>query len=96
MAPHRLGHGPPGRTRAGPLAPRPRDGSILDAYRRRTGVTPSPAAVDLYRLWWDLTEIGGYLGVLRRPHTDTTDIAESWKGLQQYLAPAERWPGLAG
>ena len=31
-----------------------------------------------------------------RPHTDTTDIAESWKGLQQYLDPAERWPGLAG
>ena len=74
----------------------PGDGSILDAYRRRTGVTPSPAAVDLYRLWWDLTEIGGYLGVLRRPHTDTTDIAESWKGLQEYLDPAERWPGLAG
>ena len=74
----------------------PGDGSILDAYRRRTGVTPSTAAVDLYRLWWDLTEIGGYLGVLRRPHTDTTDIAQSWKGLQQYLAPAERWPGLAG
>ena len=58
----------------------PGDGSILDAYRRRTGVTPSPAAVDLYRLWWDLTEIGGYLGVLRRPHTDTTDVADGVEG----------------
>ena len=72
------------------------DGSILDAYRDATGVTPSPAAVDLYRLWWDLTEIGGYLGVLRRPHTDTTDVAMAWKGLQEYCDPAARWPGLPG
>ncbi|MET0904052.1 MAG: phosphotransferase [Acidimicrobiales bacterium] len=74
----------------------PGDGSILEAYRDATGVTPSPAAVDLYRLWWDLTEIGGYLGVLRRPHTDTTDVAMAWKGLQEYCDPAARWPGLVG
>jgi spectinomycin phosphotransferase/16S rRNA (guanine(1405)-N(7))-methyltransferase len=74
----------------------PGDGSIADAYRERTGVTPSPAALDLYRLWWDLTESGGYLGVLRRPHDDTTDVAMAWQGLQEYCAPAERWPGLAG
>ena len=40
--------------------------------------------------------IGGYLGELRRPHTETSDIAESWQNLQLHLRPAERWPGLAG
>jgi spectinomycin phosphotransferase/16S rRNA (guanine(1405)-N(7))-methyltransferase len=73
----------------------PGDGSMLDAYRERTGVTPSPVALDLYRLWWDLTEIGGYLGVLRRPHADTTDVAMAWNGLQEYCDPARRWPDLA-
>lgn len=74
----------------------PGDGSILDAYLERTGVSPYPAAVDLYRLWWDLTETGQYLGVLRRPHADTTDVAMAWKGLQEYLNPAARWPDLVG
>jgi spectinomycin phosphotransferase/16S rRNA (guanine(1405)-N(7))-methyltransferase len=74
----------------------PGDGSVLDTYRRATGLTPSKAALDLYRLWYDLTEIGQYLGELRRPHTDTTDIAESWKNLRHFLRPAERWPELVG
>jgi hypothetical protein len=74
----------------------PGDGSVLDAYRQATGLTASPAALDLYRLWYDLTEIGGYLGELRRPHTETADIAEAWKNLQHFLRPAERWPGLVG
>jgi hypothetical protein len=74
----------------------PGDGSVLAAYRQATGVDPSPAALDLYRLWWDLTEVGQYLGELRRPHRDTTDVAEFWKGLQMFLAPAERWPHLVG
>ena len=55
----------------------PGDGSVLHAYHQATGHRPSAAALDLYRLWYDLTEIGGYLRELRAPHTDTTDIAES-------------------
>ena len=72
----------------------PGDGSILEVYRQATGLAPSTAALDLYRLWYDLTEIGGYLSELRRPHTDTSDIAESWKNLCHYLQPAARWPDL--
>ncbi len=74
----------------------PGDGSILDAYLERTGVRPHPEAIDLYRLWWDLTETGQYLGMLRRPHLDTTDVAMAWQGLQEYLDPAARWPALVG
>ncbi len=70
------------------------DGSVVAAYQRATGITLSQAALDLYRLWYDLAEIGQYLGELRRPHDDTADMAESWKNLQHFLRPAERWPAL--
>lgn len=72
----------------------PGDGSIFEAYRAATGLVPAAAALDLYRLWFDLTEIGQYLGELRRPHTATADIAESWKNLVHHLQPDERWPHL--
>jgi spectinomycin phosphotransferase/16S rRNA (guanine(1405)-N(7))-methyltransferase len=72
----------------------PGDGSALEQYRRATGVELSSAALDLYRLWFDLAEIGQYLGELRRPHGETEDMAESWKNLQEFLRPAERWPAL--
>ena len=74
----------------------PGDGSIVRAYEEATGLEVSRAALDLYRLWYDLAEIGQYLGELRGPHPDTGDMAESWKNLQHFLQPAERWPGLAG
>lgn len=72
----------------------PGDGSVLERYRRATGVELSPAALDLYRLWFDLAEIGQYLGELRRSHDATDDMAESWRNLQHHLRPAERWPAL--
>jgi spectinomycin phosphotransferase/16S rRNA (guanine(1405)-N(7))-methyltransferase len=72
----------------------PGDGSVVEAYRQATGRRLSREALDLYRLWWDLTEVGQYLGEMRRPHPDTTDMAESWKNLQHFLQPEERWPDL--
>ncbi|MFL6204782.1 MAG: phosphotransferase family protein [Acidimicrobiales bacterium] len=74
----------------------PGDGSILGAYERATGLEPSRPALDLYRLWYDLAEIGQYLGELRREHGSTDDMAESWRNLQHFLRPAERWPELVG
>ena len=47
-----------------------------------------------YRLWYDLSEIGGYLSLFQSPHEDTEDTKESWKNLQHFLRPAERWPTL--
>jgi len=49
-------------------------------------------ALDLYRLWYDLSEIGGYLALFRAPHADTADAAESWTNLEFFLRPAQRWP----
>lgn len=70
------------------------DTAALDHYTRATGTPIDPEALTLYRLWWDLGEISGYLTLFRAPHGETADTAESWENLQFYLRPAERWPAL--
>ena len=74
----------------------PGDGSILESYRRATGTTASTDTLDLYRLWFDLDEIGGYLTLFGRPHGDDANTAESFSNLTRILRPAERWPSLVG
>ena len=68
------------------------DESTLDHYARATGVQIDQDALSLYRLWYDLAEIGGYLALFHAPHGDTADTAESWRNLRHFLRPAERWP----
>jgi spectinomycin phosphotransferase len=70
------------------------DKSALDHYARAAGAQIDQDALSLRRLWFDLAEIGGYLTLLRAPHDDTADAAESWGSLQRSLRPAERWPAL--
>jgi hypothetical protein len=53
-----------------------------------------PDRLDYYRLWYDLFEIAGYMAVFANPHTDTADVAESWKNLVEFLQPEVRWPAL--
>jgi len=36
-------------------------------------------ALELYRLWWDLTEIAGYTDLFRRTHGRTADTVASWE-----------------
>jgi hypothetical protein len=72
----------------------PGDGSIIEAYSSATGVAVLPDALALYRLWYDLDEIGGYLDRFRRPHQDDADSAESWTNLLHFLQPDARWGSL--
>lgn len=72
------------------------DESVLAWYTAATGVEIDRAALSLYRLWYDLAEISGYLGLFHAPHADTADAAESWRNLVYFLQPAARWPELAG
>jgi spectinomycin phosphotransferase len=78
------------------LAPRERDlagivdgtGEAVTAYRGGAGpVTPRPAALELFTLWWALAEICGYVLLFRDPHTDSADAAESWRNLRHYAEP---------
>jgi hypothetical protein len=70
------------------------DPSILDRYSARAGRPVDRQAIGFYRLWYDLFEIGGYLRLFRQAHGDDADTAESWKNLQHFLRPSQRWPEL--
>ena len=70
------------------------DPALLDAYSAATGTAIDTGALALYRMWYDLAEISEYIRWFRSGHDDTADAAEGWQNLQNYLRPAERWPGL--
>ena len=70
------------------------DRSVLAAYAEATGTAIDSGALALFRMWYDLSEIAGYIELFRAAHDDTEDSAESWKNLEYFLRPAERWPQL--
>ena len=70
----------------------PGDGSAIAYYEERTGTRLRKHALDAYQLWYDLYEIGGYIELFRNPHGESADSTESWKNLQQFLRPRDRWP----
>ena len=70
------------------------DPSVPGRYAAATGTRIDPDALALYRLWFDLAEIGCYLRLFRVPHGESADTAQSWRALRHYLQPASRWPAL--
>jgi Phosphotransferase enzyme family len=70
------------------------DRSVLAAYTEATGTAIEPGTLALFRMWYDLSEIAGYIELFRGAHDDTEDAAESWRNLEYFLRPAERWPQL--
>jgi hypothetical protein len=70
------------------------DRSVLAAYTQATGTAIDSGSLALFRMWYDLSEIAGYIELFRAAHDDTEDAAESWKNLEYFLRPTERWPQL--
>jgi len=60
------------------------------AVLERTGASIDPDAIELYRLCWDLSEVGIYISEFRQPHTTTDDILTAWDNLQVFL-DSTRW-----
>ncbi len=56
----------------------PGDGSLLAAYEQATGVRPRPAALELYRLRWKLTDIAMFVSQFRAPHPGDANDQESF------------------
>lgn len=61
------------------------DQRTLDDYTEMTGVPCLATSLELYRPWWDLTEISLCLGLFRQPHRETADTSLAWDGFNRYL-----------
>jgi spectinomycin phosphotransferase len=72
------------------------DRDVLAVYSAATGVAARQDAMDLYRIWFDLSEISGYIRGFHGPHVESADSAESWRNLAHHLRPRERWPAYLG
>jgi len=69
----------------------PGDGSILAAYAARTGVTPLPELLELYRLGWDVKDMAYDVARFLRPHGETTDDKKTWHILSSLVRGLCLW-----
>lgn len=76
------------------VAPRERDLWHLEpeadedweAYSSTSGVSaPNRPAMELYPLWWALSEITGYTETFRSSHGDDANTRVAWVNFQSYL-----------
>jgi aminoglycoside phosphotransferase (APT) family kinase protein len=63
----------------------PGDGSVLDAYQRRTGLTPRQDLLEFFRLRWDLTDIALAAARFSEPHGESADDQETFALLAKLL-----------
>jgi spectinomycin phosphotransferase len=84
------------------LAPPERDlwmlvgetGDEATAYADATGHEVDQAAVDFFRLTWDLKDLATYIDVLRAPHRHNEDTAQAYQGVTNCVAIREQWAAL--
>ena len=60
----------------------PGDGSVLATYAKTTGYVPQPALLELYRLRWDLDDVGVCVAGLRREHIEDANTSMNWETVQ--------------
>jgi spectinomycin phosphotransferase len=65
-----------------------------DLYLRATGRPINEAALDFFRLAWDLGDLAEYLNVLRSPHAENDDTLRQLGAVADCAAIRERWSGL--
>ena len=61
------------------------DAGVGAAYERRTGTSVDPAALEFYRLRWDLTDLALFTAQLRDPHVDQRETQTAWETIAGYL-----------
>jgi spectinomycin phosphotransferase len=85
------------------LAPPERDLWILagdsadraaTSYADATGRLLDRAALDFFRLTWDLADIAAFTDALRAPHRRDADTAKAYDALAELLATRDRWAAL--
>ena len=63
----------------------PGDGAATAVYTAATGTAIVPAMLDLFRLRWDLADLGIYVAQLRATHGTTEDDERAWDGVRRIL-----------
>jgi spectinomycin phosphotransferase len=69
-------------------------GGDADTYRDATGHQPVPAALDFFRLGWDLGDLAAYTEVLRSPHRNSEDTVKAYEGFIKCVAIRDRWAAM--
>ena len=63
-------------------------------YTDATDHEVDQAALDFFRLTWDLKDLATYLDVLRAPHRENEDTAQALQGVKNCVAIRDQWSAL--
>lgn len=64
----------------------PQNDDEWNAYASSGGKADArPGAIELFRLWWSLAEIAGYIDLFRSTHRDDANTRAAWPELQGYV-----------
>ena len=86
---------PQHRTLTGLYSPSGRGGAdAADLYARATGTKVNEAAIDFFRLTWDLKDLAEYLKVFRSPHQENDDTVRQCQALRNCAAIRHTWTAL--
>jgi spectinomycin phosphotransferase/16S rRNA (guanine(1405)-N(7))-methyltransferase len=64
----------------------PGDGATTRAYEAATGIEVVAELLDLFRLRWDLADLGVDIARLRAPHATSADDNRAWEGVTHVLS----------
>jgi aminoglycoside phosphotransferase (APT) family kinase protein len=67
------------------------DEDAASGYIRATGRRIDQAALDYFRLMWELKDLAEYLNVLRAPHGEDEDTERQYRSLLRIGAVGEEW-----
>ena len=62
------------------------DPEAASRYTQGTGRQLDPAALEFFRLRWDLADLASFTATLRAPHTDNADTRKAYEGLAIILS----------
>ena len=65
-----------------------------ELYVQATGAQINEAALDFFRLAWDLGDLSEYLNVLRSPHEENDDTLRQYRSVADCAAIRESWSAL--
>jgi spectinomycin phosphotransferase len=70
------------------------DGDEANGYADATGHELDAAAMNFFRLRWDLADIAAFTDLLRSPHHHTEDTEKAHDALRFYVGSRDRWAAL--